>query len=188
MTEKFDFLTFPIVATERLVLREVTEADAEDIFLLRGNYAVTKLNFGPAYRGIDQVHNMIARMADGFDTASTMRFGITLRGDDRVIGLVGFNYFAMNDRRSAVGFDLQQAYWGRGIMTEALAAVVGFGFERIGLNRIEADCSIMNVASQGVLQKVGFVYEGRQREQYYYEGLYYDLLLWSLLRRDWEGR
>lgn len=186
MHSKYDFLIFPTLETERLVLRQVHMADADDVFALRGDYAVTKLNFGSNYRSADEARRLIVRMQDGFDTASHMRFGITLRGEDRVIGLIGFNSFAFGDRRSSVGFDLRQSHWGQGIMPEALNAVLGFGFERIGLNRIEADCSIMNVASQRVLQKCGFSYEGRQREQYFYDGIYYDLLLWGLLRREWQ--
>lgn len=188
MTSKYDFSAFPTLETERLVLRQVDISDAEDVFALRGDYAVTKLNFGSSYRSVDDARRLIARMQDGFDTATHMRFGVTLRGENRVIGLIGFNNFAFADRRSSVGFDLQQAYWGRGIMPEALAAVLDFGFSRIQLNRIEADCSIMNLASQKVLRKAGFTYEGRQREQYFYDGIYYDLLLWGILRREWAGR
>lgn len=189
MQPKYDFLTFPTLTTERLVLREVTDADAADIFALRGDYDVTKLNFGRNYATIAEAHHTIRRMAEGFDIAAHLRFGITLRGGDNgVIGLVGFNYFDFNDNRAAIGFDLRKSYWGQGIMPEAVTAVLAFGFERIGLNRIEADCSIMNVASQRVLRKVGFTYEGRQRDQYYYDGLYYDLLLWSVLKREWDAR
>lgn len=188
MQAKYDFLIFPALETERLILRQVRLADAEDIFALRGDYAVTKLNFGSSYKTIDEARHLIIWMQDGFDIASHMRFGITLRGEDRVIGLIGFNHFAFDDRRSSIGYDLRQSYWGRGIMPEALGALLTFGFGQIGLNRIEAGCSIMNLSSQRVLQKCGFTYEGRQREQYYYDGSYYDLLLWSLLRREWDMR
>ena len=188
MHSRYDFLIFPTLETERLVLRQVRLADADDVFALRGDYAVTKLNFGSNYRSLNEARRLIVRMQDGFDTASHMRFGITLRGEDRVIGLIGFNHFAFSDRRASVGFDLRQSHWGQGIMPEALNAVLDFGFARVGLNRIEADCSIMNLGSQRVLQKCGFTYEGRQREQYFYDGTYYDLLLWSILRREWDVR
>jgi ribosomal-protein-alanine N-acetyltransferase len=98
--------------------------------------------------------------------------------------MIGFNYWVRADRRAAVGFDLNREHWGQGIMSEALIAVVRFGFESMGLNRIEADCSIMNVASQRVLEKAGFKIEGRQREHYYLDGIYYDVLLWGMLRSD----
>ncbi|MBK8138947.1 MAG: GNAT family N-acetyltransferase [Chloroflexi bacterium] len=185
---RFEFLQFPTLNTNRLVLREVTERDAADVFELRGDYQVTKLNFGVNYKSLDEAHFTIQRMREGFDVAQHLRFGITLGTDDKVIGLVGFNYFSHADHRAAVGFDLQRRFWGRGIMPEALTAVLDFGFNQIGLNRIEADCSIMNLASQRVLQKVGFVYEGRQRDQYYYDGTYFDLLLWSILKREWAAR
>ena len=66
MKPKYDFLRFPTLTTDRLILREVTEADADDIFALRGDYEVTKLNFGRNYQTIAEARHTIQRMAEGF--------------------------------------------------------------------------------------------------------------------------
>jgi len=184
----FHFAAFPTLETERLRLREITPGDAPAIFAIRGDYAVTRLNIGPAYRFMSEAERLIAAIAEAYRNQTELRWGITCKPDDTVIGMCGFNYWDRHDRRASVGFDLARAYWRQGIMREALQVVLHFGFVQMGLNRIEADCSAENVASAGLLQACGFVQEGRQREQYYEDEAYYDLLLFGLLRREWEAQ
>jgi [ribosomal protein S5]-alanine N-acetyltransferase len=184
----FDFTRFPILETERLRLREMVESDAEAIFAIRGDYEVTKLNIGAAYTDITQAADLIQGMADGYIMREDVRWGITLKPDDTVIGMVGFNYWNRMNNRGSIGFDLNRAYWRRGIMREAVAAVIEFGFGEMLLNRIEADASIYNSASIGLLAALGFQQEGVQRDQYYEDGAYHDLVLFGLLKREWVSR
>ena len=73
-------------------------------------------------------------------------------------------------------------------MTEAIRAVIAFGFERMNLNRIEADADARNPASGRVLEKVGFRREGIQREQFFENDTFNDLMLFALLRRDYRDK
>jgi [ribosomal protein S5]-alanine N-acetyltransferase len=185
MDELFDFEAFPILETPRLILREITPEDADAIFVIRGDYEVTRLNTGPAYPDVSHAEKLIKSLGEGFRLKDEIRWGITRRGEDMVIGMVGYNFWARADSRAQVGYDLARAAWGRGIMPEALHAVIRFGWDQMGLNRIEADCSADNAASIRVLEKLGFKLEGRQRDQYYEEDGYHDLLLWGLLKREY---
>jgi [ribosomal protein S5]-alanine N-acetyltransferase len=188
MTGNFDFETFPVLSTERLILRELKASDAEAVMKIRGDYEVTKYNTGEAYEFLWQAQDLIAGIAAEYSQKRELRWGITLRQEDTVIGLCGFNYWSRRDHRASIGYDLARAHWGKGIMPEALTAVLEFGYTRMGLNRIEADTSIYNVNSQQVLRKLGFQQEGHQREQYYENGAYHDLLLFSLLKREFAFR
>lgn len=181
----FDFSTFPLLANERLLLREITMDDAAGIFAIRGDYEVTKYNIGAAYPNIERAQELIAGMREEYLAEKELRWGITLKPHDEVIGMVGFNYWNRHDNRASVGFDLNRNYWRRGIMAEALRLIIVFGFDEMALNRIEADASIHNSASINLMKSLGFVQEGIQREQYYEDGAYHDLVLLSLLRRDW---
>jgi [ribosomal protein S5]-alanine N-acetyltransferase len=185
MDELFDFEAFPILETPRLTLREIAPEDADAIFAIRGDFEVTRLNTGPAYPDVSHAAKLIKSLSECFHMKDEIRWGITRRGEDVVIGMVGYNFWARADSRAQVGYDLAHADWGQGIMPEALHAVIRFGWERMGLNRIEADCSADNAASIRVLEKVGFRPEGRQRDQYYEEDGYHDLLLWGLLKREY---
>jgi ribosomal-protein-alanine N-acetyltransferase len=182
----FNFTVFPTLETERLILREMIPADAEAIFRIRGDYEVTKYNIGTAYDRLEQAADLIAAMAQAYREEKEVRWGITLKSDDTVIGMVGYNYWIRRDARGSVGYDLARAYWGQGIMTEALRAVVTFGFRRMDLNRIEADADARNPASARVLAKVGFRQEGLQREQFYEDSSFNDLVLFALLRKDFK--
>ncbi len=180
------FAKFPIIETERLILREIIPADTDSIFTIRGDYEVTKYNSGAAYTEREQAENLIAGMQEEYQMESSVRWGITLKEVDCVIGMVGFNYWNRTDNRGSIGFDLAQAYWRQGIMREALRSILNFGFINMGLHRIEADASIYNEASIGLLNSIGFQQEGIQREQYYEDGTYHDLVLLALLEMDWD--
>lgn len=184
--ELFDFGEFPVLESKRLLLREITVADAEAVFRIRGDYQVTKYNGGLPYRSVDQAEALIEGIAAAYRDKRSIRWGITLREDPlhTVIGMVGYNYWVRQDYRASIGYDLARDYWGQGIMPEAVRAILEFGFKHMALNRIEADASIDNTKSHRVLEKVGFQREGIQQEQYYEEGEFYDLVLFSLLRKN----
>jgi len=181
----FDFTSFPVLTTQRLVLREIIHSDAQAIMAIRGDYEVTKYNIGKAYRYLNQSIDLIIQMSIAYRNGREIRWGIMFKDTDKIIGMCGFNYWNKNDHRGSIGFDLARAYWRQGIMSEALSHVIAFGFERMGLNRIEADASVYNMASIKTLEKHGFTQEGIQREQYYEDERYHDLILFSLLRREW---
>jgi [ribosomal protein S5]-alanine N-acetyltransferase len=177
-------MTFPTLHTHRLTLREIVAGDAAAIMIIRGDYEVTRHNIGAAYTDIAQAHGLIDGIAE--DVAGGVpRWAIALRDDDTLIGMVGYNTWDRHDQRASVGFDLARAHWGGGIMSEALRCVIAYGFDEMRLNKIEADTSEHNVASMALLRKLGFREEGRQREQFYEDERFHDLVLWGLLKREW---
>ena len=183
--EEFNFGEFPILETPRLLLRELVLNDTQAIFDIRGDYEVTRYNTGAAYDRIEQARDLIQAIRTGYADGAELRWGITLKPNPTVIGMCGFNYWVRHDRRASIGYDLSRQYWGQGLMTEAVRAMVNFGFTRMNLNRIEADADGRNLASARVLHKAGFHDEGVQYEQFYDHGGFYDLHLFALLRREY---
>jgi ribosomal-protein-alanine N-acetyltransferase len=189
MAALFQFEQFPYLQTHRLRLRNLRLADADAVFRIRGDFEVTKFNTGPAYTHPDQAGQLIVAIQQAYQEQTEIRWGITLtNGPDTVIGICGYNYWNRRDYRASIGYDLARAYWGRGIMTEAVAAIIAFGFMHMGLNRIEADAHARNRASIRVLEKLGFQHEGVQREQFFENGVFQDLVLFALLRSEYRGR
>lgn len=187
MTASYDFSAFPTLETPRLLLRQLIADDDDAVFIIRSDIEVTRHNTGAPYTDIQQARSLISDIAWNYKDQSEIRWGITLKTDPTwVIGMCGYNYWIRRDQRVSIGYDLARAYWGNGIMTEALGAICRFGFEQMGLHRIEADVSADNPASARVLEKLGFKQEGRLREQYWEWGEFHDLLLYSLLRREFE--
>ncbi|MCU0497984.1 MAG: GNAT family N-acetyltransferase [Anaerolineae bacterium] len=187
MADLFNFESFPTLETDRLILRELTLDDAAGVWTIRADPEVTRLNIGAPYQNITQVNTLIQDVRLAYQLNQEIRWGITLKSDPMVIGLIGFNYWDRVNHRASLGYDLARVHWRKGIMYDALRAVIAFGFTRMALNRIEADTSAANLASSALLRKLGFQQEGIQREQYYEDGVYHDLWLFALLRREWDA-
>jgi ribosomal-protein-alanine N-acetyltransferase len=187
MTEEatFEFGAFPRLETPRLVLRELVPEDAPAVLVIRGDYEVTKYNGGMNYTRVDQAQALVASIRDAYRDKRSVRWGITLKGgDDTVIGVCGFNYWIRADHRASIGYDLARAHWRQGYMTEAIRAILAFGFDAMALKRIEADASSPNIGSIRVLEKVGFLREGTEREIYSENGEIGELVLFSMRRED----
>jgi len=186
MKPAFDFTTFPELHTPRLLLREIVPSDAEAILSIRGDIQVTRLNSGKPLQTLDEAAELIEKGRLAYDDHRRIDWGIAFEAapEAGLIGRVGFNYWLRQDRRASIGYDLGYVYWRKGIMTEAVRAVVQFGFAQMRLNRIEADTDTENVGSMRVLEKVGFKREGVQREQYFEWDEFHDLVLFALLRKD----
>jgi len=181
------FQGFPHLETERFVLRRLQLSDAESLFSILADEEVTRFYDDEAFTAISQARAQIKAWADGFDERRCVRWGIARREDDMVIGTCGYNGFHGWHKRCSLGFELARSYWRQGIMTEALDAIIGFGFKEIGLNRIQAVVIPGNEASEKLLEKLGFRREGvlREYENWGKKG-YVNVLMFSLLRREYE--
>lgn len=105
-----------------------------------------------------------------------------------MVGACGLVNWEAEHARAEVGFVLSREYWGRGLMSEAVRAILRFGFERMNLNRIEARCIAENAASARVMEKAGMVYEGTLRQREYIKGAYRDIKLYAILKKGFPGR
>jgi ribosomal-protein-alanine N-acetyltransferase len=85
-----------------------------------------------------------------------------------------------------LGYWVGKPYWGKGLVTEAAWAVLAFGFETLGLNRIQATHFNHNPASGRVMEKIGMFYEGCRRQHTLKWGKYRDIKLYGMLKSDWD--
>ncbi|MFN0043790.1 MAG: GNAT family N-acetyltransferase [Alphaproteobacteria bacterium] len=127
------------------------------------------------------------QIADELRSDTGHSFHIFRRGDERLVGGISLT----NIRRGVVqsgtlGYWIGQPFERLGLMTEALASVVEFGYERLKLHRLEAACLPANEASRRVLQKCGFQQEGYARGYLRINGEWHDHVLFGLLHDDWK--
>ena len=180
----FDFSIFPTLTTERLVLRAFVPDDAPDLFAFRSDAIEQKFN-DTAMTDISEAHHLIEWMNDGFAAQQQIQWAVTLHDANHVIGLFGFNSWDRYHRRAEVGYDLARAYWGQRLASEALRAILNFGFERMQLNRVEAGTVADNTESVRLLTRIGFKLDGIRREYTWEEdGTYHGGAIYSLLRRE----
>lgn len=181
------FKVFPKLETERFVLRRLHPSDADSLFAILTNEEVTRFYDDEPFTEISQARDQIEAWGSGFDDRRCIRWGIVRREDDIVLGTCGYYGFHSWHRRGSIGFELARPYWRQGIMTEALDAIIGFGFREVRLNRIQAVVMPGNEGSVKLLEKLGFQREGvlRQYENWGKKG-YVDVLMLSLLRGEYE--
>jgi ribosomal-protein-alanine N-acetyltransferase len=188
MNRNTAFRNFPEIRTKRLTLRQPTMEDVEwylEYFsrpeIVWGGGEAGPKNMRVARKEFRECLVDLYRKRQGF------RWIITLKGDGRPIGSLG--YYKWDRSRSyqaEMGYDLAKEYWGRGIMTEAMKAVIDFGFEKMELNRIEVYIMPRNKRSIKLVERLGFKKEGLLRQRYFDEfGNFADDFLFSMLRDDW---
>ncbi len=122
---------------------------------------------------------------DNFRKGTGVRWGITLKGSDELIGSAGLYKWTKKTSQVETGYDLDPEHWGQGIMTEAMTAIIDHAFDVMKVNRIEALVSPRNKHSMRLVRALGFRKEGVLREHDFYNGKFTDDYLFALLKRDW---
>ncbi len=178
------FSHLPTLLTPRLTLRPARMSDAEDMYEYSRDPEVARHVLWDAHTSIHQTRNYIRYLIRQYRNASPGTFVIALRDSGKVIGTIGFMWLQMDNRSAEVGYSLGRKYWNQGYMTEALQAVVEFGFTRLNLNRIEAQHECDNPASGHVMQKAGMKYEGTLRQRIYNKGRFVDVDLYAIICSD----
>jgi ribosomal-protein-alanine N-acetyltransferase len=174
---------FPALETPRLLLRELRPEDAAAAFEFYSDAEVVRYYDSPLGE-LEQARREIAHQRRRFEDGEAIRWGIVVKGEGRVVGTCG--YFARDTacRHATLSYVLARRHWNKGLMTEALEAIVRFGFERYGLHRIEAHVAVPNRASLHLLHKLGFREEGLLRERFFVDGRFHDETMLSLLAGD----
>lgn len=188
MSAVYDFSYFPPLETARLRLRRVDPAgDLQAMFDLFADPDGARLTDVGPLTELDEAQEIMDWVADIYANRQGMRWAVARRGDPTgtMIALVGYNFWARWNHCGELGYHVARPHWGQGYATEAVRAVARFGFERMALNRIEADVTVGNVRSARVLEKLGFTREGLLRQRGYWREAFHDLWFYGLLREDW---
>jgi len=173
----------PVLVTERLVLRGIVPDDAADLFAFRSDPVEQRYNDPPLVT-LDEARDLVRRLDRERVENNALHWGVTLAGDDRVVGLLGYNEVVAEHRRAALGYDLARRLWGRGLATEAITAVLDHGFDALGRGRVEAHTDAANERSIRLLERLGFWREGTFHDRYLEADGYHDVALYVLLRRE----
>lgn len=176
-----NFSPFPNLETERLLLRRVTSADAQQMFLLRSNPEIMKYIPRPLAITVDDALEHIDMIDKKIDENEGINWGIVVKGSSEIIGIIGHFRIKPESYRAEVGYMLLPECYGKGFATEAIARVVRYGFEDMNLHSIEAIIDPENHASAKVLEKNGFVKEAHLKENEFYDGRFLDTVIYSLL-------
>ena len=184
--DAFDtFKVFPQLETSQLVLREIKPSDTKDLFRFMSDEDTVKQNLMSPHKKIAETEKLVKTLKKQYDRKKEIRWGVTLKGSDTIIGTTGYYNMHPGDFQTEVGCLLGKEHWSGGIMTEALAAILTFGFEKMAFNRITAFILPDNIGAIKMVQKVGFREEGLLKECKFCNDKFYDLGVYSLLKKDY---
>lgn len=149
------------IETKRLVLRKFELTDAEAMYK---NWAsddkVTKFLIWPTHKDIEVSRKVLEMWVKDYSEDNNYQWCIELKSIGEAIGSIGVVDYKENIEAVEIGYCIGSKYWGQGITTEALKALIEFFFEEVGVNRIEARHDPVNANSGKVMQKCGLKYEG----------------------------
>jgi len=177
----------PTIKTERLILRPYRQEDAPELQRLIGERDVvsTMMSIPHPYED-GMAEEWIDKQRESFDKGETINFAITHRREGFLIGGIGFHEIDRQSERAEIGYWIGKPYWRNGYGTEAARAVLQYGFEVLGLNRIHAIHFGNNPVSGRILQKIGMRHEGCHRQHFKKWGVFVDWELYGILRSEYE--
>jgi RimJ/RimL family protein N-acetyltransferase len=179
-----NFNPFPVLETEHLRLRQITEDDKNELFALRSDKDIMHFVPRPLMTSIDEAVAHIQMITENIEKQEFINWAIALKVDNKLMGVIGFYRMQKENYRAEVGYMLHTDFHKKGIMHEALTAIVDYGFTQMKLHSIEAVIDPRNMASENVLIRNGFVKEAHFKENFFYEGEFLDSVHYSLLGRS----
>lgn len=167
--------------TERLLLRPVRLADAEDMFEYASNADNTYFVF-PKHQTIDDTKHSIASY---FMAEPLGKYGIELKKEKKLIGTIDLRV-DMRKLKGELGYAISHHYSSKGYATEASNKLLELAFETLELEKVVASCDARNTASEAVMKKLGMTFEGRSRHhELWKNGEWVDMLYYSILREEY---
>ena len=180
------FSPFPILQSNRLVLRQITEQDVNEVFAMRSNAETMKYIPRPLARTLDDALELIRMISDKINSNTAINWAISTHNCSELIGIIGHFEINKANYRSEIGYILHPKFHNQGIISEALDLILKYGFKVLQLHSVESIIDPNNLASEKVLQKNGFVKEAHLIENGFFDGKFIDAVIYSLLKRNFK--
>jgi ribosomal-protein-alanine N-acetyltransferase len=154
---------FPILKSGRLLLRNFHDADIENVFTGLSHPDVIRY-YGVSYQTLEETKVQMQFFADLLKNETGIWWAVCSLDNKTFYGAGGLNSLSKKDRKVEIGFWLLKDHWRKGIMTEALPLILNYGFNELGLHRIEGIVETGNVICKKAIEKLGFVFEGTMKD------------------------
>lgn len=178
------YANMPIIETERLILRKLTIEDAADMFEYASEPLVSQFVPWEVHKSIEDSREFLRFILNGYEKNNKLTWAIELKSEQKMIGTMDFVKWTDKHYRAEIAYVLSHHYWGKGFTHEAARALTEFGFDKMGLNKVEASIVPDNFQSQRVLEKLGMTREGVARQHFLMKGELIDLAAYSVLKAE----
>ncbi|UAB68758.1 GNAT family N-acetyltransferase [Vibrio sp. SCSIO 43132] len=169
------------IETERLILRALSENDAQDLYDIFSDHQVMKYWNCAPWDGLDVATQFIKTSRESMNNNKELTLGIYLKDSGNLLGKIMLFNLEQESRRAEIGFGISRNFWGKGVVFEAASVLIEYAFSTLELRRIEAEIDPLNVASGNALERLGFVKEGLLRQRWEIGGVVSDSALFGLL-------
>lgn len=180
-----NFNPFPVLNTQRLVLRSITKNDADNLFRLRSNKKIMQFINRPLAKSVTDAEDFIELINESLKNNNGITWAISLKNNAGLIGTIGLWRLIKEHYRAEIGYMLNADFQRAGIMHEVIQPVLYYGFDIMNLHSIEAHVNPDNNASIKLLQKSGFIKEAHFKENFYFDGRFLDSEVYSLLTQQY---
>ena len=182
------YAEFRQIETERLILREIRMEDVYEYYeRLFGDGDVCRYLLFDPHQDIGESLAAIQEIRQQYEQGRFYRWGITEKGEDSLIGVIGLVRIDEEKSECSFAYLLGCDYWGKGYGTEALKAVISFAFEELEIRRIVADHMAENPASGAVMRKAGMNHIGTEKAKYEKQCVLHDAEIYEICNEKSEG-
>ena len=185
---ELNFNPFPNLTSERLFFRKLIEEDAKEVLELRSNPETMKFIPRPLLTSIDDALLHIQMINDKINANIDINWAVTIKDRKKCIGIMGFYRTQPENYRTELGYMILPEYHNKGYVTEAVTTLLNFAFNELKFNSIQAIIDPKNLASERVLLKNGFSKEGHLHENEFFNGAFFDSVIYSLLNKSFKNR
>lgn len=177
------------IETIRLHLRQFEYSDAGE--MLRhwiSDPKIQSMLSEPVYKTKEEVGGLLDKYISSYAKQDYYRWAIIEKESNLCIGQVAIFLVDSKNHFGEIEYCIGRDFHRRGFASEAVKAIIDYGFKNINFHKIQVCHKEMNEASKGVIQKCGFIYEGTLRDYFYMDDKYVSRLYYSILRKEWETK
>ncbi len=179
------FSDLPLLQTERLLLRKIVPEDLFDMYEYASEDEVSRFLLWSPHLNVAETRGHIEFLQKQYRKGLCTDWGVALKSNNKLIGTCGFASVDTHNNRAEIGYVLSHRYRGMGYMAEAASKVISVGFERLGLNRIEARILEGNARSENLALKLGMRKEGTLRQALFIKGIYKTFSYYAITAEDY---
>jgi len=175
-------LPFPVFKTSRILLRQFEESDLDNVFLGLSHPDVIKY-YGVQYGSLEATKKQLSWFAELERNGTGIWWAVCSPDNKTFFGAGGLNGLSKEHQKAEIGFWILPAFWGKGIMKEVFPIIVDYGFNTLGLHRIEGLVETENINCKKAIDKLDFVHEGTMKECEIKNGKWISLDIYAKLRK-----
>lgn len=180
------YFEFPILQSERLLFRQHEMTDVESYFKIMSDSSVVRYYGKYPLKDLSEAHNDLSLFHKEFVNGTMIKWVLEHKENKKYVGSIGAFGLSSPHKRTTISCVLDKQFWGMGLAKEGLQTVIQFLFKDIGMNRIQLYVDPINIKAVGLFESLGFRKEGLLREYEFEYGHAVDLLIMSILKKEWK--